>query len=111
LSTIAKKKEKYENLATKSARGEYELVDPLDYMILDKLQDEGTTMGGYYPLADSVPGLRKAHFSDLPNTVVSARLRVMHIQGLVLQVKTVGSKMGWQRTEAGKGVVEAWRQR
>jgi hypothetical protein len=113
VSTVSKKKHPRtrESLAEINARGEYSLVEPLDYMILAQLQDEGTLMGGYYPLADSPAQLRKKHFPELTVTLLTVRLRVMHMQELVKIVNTAGTRSsGWQRTSKGKELVEAWQQ-
>lgn len=97
-------------VAEMNADGQYQIIEPLDYLILEQLQDEGTLMGGYYPLATNVAALKK-HFKELPSTLLSARLRVLGMQDLVVNIATAGSKNGWQRTPKGKELMEAWQQR
>ena len=102
---------KRKNLAQLNAEGEYSLVEPLDYLILAELQEEGTLMGGYYPLATHVKALHKHFKKELPITMLSARLRVLHQQKLAVPVGASSQRIsGWQRTAKGKELVEAWQQ-
>lgn len=103
----------YIRIAERAKKGDYELVEPLDYMILEVLQDEGTLMGGYYPLTTSIGSLRKT-FKELnaaePNLLAN-RCRVLALQGLAIKVRIAGAgKFGWQRSKKGKELVEKWRQ-
>jgi hypothetical protein len=115
VSTIPKKN--WKNLATRNAEGDYDLIEPLDYLILAEMQEEGTLMGGYYPLATNATALKK-RFPELTSSLISTRLRVLHLQGLVVATKTPttegskrSSRQAWQRTKKGKELVEAWQQR
>jgi hypothetical protein len=116
VSTVSEKKPQkkppYVRLADRVKGGEYELVEPLDYLILEMLQDEGELMGGYYPLTTSITALRKA-FKELnaaePNLLAN-RVRVLALQGLTIKVRIAGAgKNGWQRTKAGKELADKWR--
>lgn len=106
-----------EAMSEKAKRGEYTLVEPLDYMILDFLHEDGQMFAGLYPLGDTVQGLHKKFTKEqqaaLPAVSLSSRLRVMNIQGLVI-IKysgvSAGGKMIWQRTKAGTGVVKKWKE-
>lgn len=93
-----------------NAKGEYRLVEPLDYLILEQLQDEGELFAGYYPLATVAATMRKEHFPELPMNIIATRLRMLNMQELAVPIQTVGSKYGWQRTKKGKELMEAWRQ-
>lgn len=108
-----KDKPGYERIADKAARGVYSLVEPLDYLILDKLVDEGTTMGGYYPLGTTVVNLVKQFEKQVPSSVISGQLRSMYIQGLVVKIKIAGATAGhaWQRTERGVKALNEWKER
>lgn len=93
------------------------MVVPLDFMILDKLPDEGTLMGGYFPITAFVEELGERHFKELTSDQIGGRLRSMAAIGLTVMVKTVGAgkqsrrQHGWQRTEKGKEVLAAWQAR
>jgi hypothetical protein len=99
----------YVRLADRAKRGQYDLVEPFDYMILGLLPEEGALMGGYYPITVSVSELRKRHFTELPAPKISARLVSMNVQGLVVLAGS-GKGQGWQRTQTGKEVYEKWQQ-
>lgn len=85
---------------------------PLDYLIIDALHDEGELLGGYYPVGDTVAQLRKKHFSELTSDQLSARLRALMTQGIVVRVKGVGTSGNylWQRTTTGKELLQQWQQ-
>jgi hypothetical protein len=86
------------------------MVEPLDYLILQQLPDEGTSVGGLYQLGETLQGL--AEKFPLPSSALGGRLRSMKIGGLTRSVKIVPTRAGkdkaWQKTEAGKKRLEAW---
>lgn len=84
-----------------------DLVDPLDYLILKELPDEGELIGNYYPLAATVKNLARRTFPELTPAKLSGRVRSLEIVGLTLSV-SLGTDKGWQRTKEGKEVYEAW---
>lgn len=90
-------------MAQRKIDKDYELIVPLDYVILDRLMDEGTMMGGIAPLGTAVSELRKRKPLDiLTPEEVSARLRNMNTQGLAIKVRTSGNKrFVWQRSAEG----------
>ena len=90
-------------------RDTYTLVDPLDYLILQELPDEGELMGGYYPVAETVKNLRKTKFPQLDVNLLTGRVRGMGIYGLTVKVNLAGGA-GWQITKKGKEVLAAWQQ-
>jgi hypothetical protein len=104
----------YEGLASKAARGEYELVEPLDYMILDLLQDEGSMFADLYPLGETVPALVKKLGGKLTNSQLTSRVRILHIQGLIVQKKSLTNKSGsttvWQRSKVGASLLNKWKE-
>lgn len=107
---------KNNTLPERAARGEYELVDPLDYLILDKLQPEGTLFAGLYPLGDTVKALG-AKFDQvkggLTGSFIVARLRPLRLQGLVVPKNAGSSTRGktvWQRTARGTEVLTKWKE-
>lgn len=112
------RKEIYKRVGDRAAKGDYTLIEPLDYMILDKLPDEGTTMGGIYPLGASVANLvklfKKETGQDVPSGVFSGQLRSMHMQKLAVKVKVTGigsAAFAWQRTKEGKKLLNKWKER
>lgn len=98
-------------LAEKAAKGEYELVEPLDYLILERLPDEGELVMGYYPMAATVPQLRKEGFGEVLSAgEMGGALKRLNIQGIVARVTTRGTKsFGYQRTELGKNLLKKWK--
>lgn len=93
-----------ERLTEKAARGEYELIEPLDILIIEQLPLEGTLFGGLYPLGETVENLRKKFDGKVKVTTLTARMRLLNIQGLVARTNSVSEGRGmtvWQRTAAG----------
>lgn len=110
-----KDKPGYQTVGQKAESGEYDLIYPLDMLILDLLPNEGTTMGGYYDLGTSVQAIGEAlKGAKLGPDYLSGRLRSMMYQGLVLRIKAVGSstsKWQWQRTPTGKKLLDEWKEK
>lgn len=99
----------YKRLEDRAKEGKFDLVLPLDQMLVEKLPDEGETFAGMYPMGERVVSLRKQHFPKLSADAISARLRSLEAQGLVVSTKSVGTggNKVWQRTELGKLVLLA----
>lgn len=98
------------NIKKKLERDGIELVDPLDYKILELLPVEGTTMSGLYPLGTLVKEVSRT--LKIPSGVATGRVRYMDYAGLVKQIKALGSgtaKHAWQRTFLGDKYLTEWR--
>lgn len=110
------RKSTYENLKTKAARGEYTLVAPLDYLIMDVLPTEGTLFAGMYPLGETAANIAKKlkvgkGSMPLTSNIVTNRLRLMHEQGLVMKHNRVpgASSAVWQKTKTGNTIAKGWK--
>lgn len=102
----------WENLREKSARGEFELIDPMDYMILELLPDEGELVMGYYPFTKDADTLVKERFTDMRPGQLAGNMRRLIIQGLVIRVRTRAAKSrshGYQRTAQGRKLFDEWK--
>lgn len=102
---------RYERLGDRAARGEYELVEPLDYLLLGELPEAGTMLAGLYQIGSTVAELEKKF--PLTSSQIHARIRSLHVQGLVVKVKTFGTgagKWSWQRSEEGSALVDKWKE-
>lgn len=103
----------YESIGEKAKRGEYTLVEPLDYMILGFLPDEGTLFAGLYPLGETVPALHKKFDKKVPVTMLSSRMAVLNKQALVEKKASLGTGGGasvWQRTKLGAKLYKTWQE-
>lgn len=103
-------------LAEAAARGEYSLVAPLDYIILDHLPEVGTLALGLYPLGETVVNLRKKFTPEQQQLItapaLSARVRVLHDQSLIESSHSGvnnGGKKIWQRTKTGTKILNDWK--
>lgn len=101
----------YVGLKERAAKGEFTLVEPLDYLLLEMLPEEGELVMGLYPLAKTVDQLRKEKLSPLTPGQVSGQIRSLSAQGLVIMVRTRShtTSRAYQRTELGKKVYEEWK--
>lgn len=107
------------NLKDKAARGEYSLMEPFDYMVLEKLPEVGTLFAGLYPLGETAKSLiskfPKIEGKPIPSTTMSSRLLVLHKQGLVSKIDTTvpgtGTRGSWQRTRAGTKLYKEWKEK
>lgn len=89
------------------------VVEPLDYMLLDKLPKEGTLAGGLYPIGETVPGLvKKLGGKPVTTAIVSSRVRILGVLGLATKKKGVGGvgNFVWQITKRGEEVLQSWKQ-
>jgi len=89
-----------------------DMVDPLDYLILGVLPEEGSLVLGAYPDGKESFTIGKEALNDAvsPN-IIGRRLGVMHAEALVVKVRAPKTKTGftWQRTAAGKAVFQDWK--
>lgn len=88
-----------------------QLVDPLDFLLLEELPEQGSQVG-IVPLGRTVPDLvRHERFTGLTSDQVSGRLRYMAQQGLTTTVNVlpVSRGKGYQITPAGKRALREWR--
>jgi hypothetical protein len=88
--------------------GEYEIpILPVDYAILELLPDEGTMLGMYTPLAKRVKAILPK-LDGMTSAQANGRLTSLHRLGLVTPVivQPVNSGLGWQRTPAGRRLIE-----
>jgi len=107
---VPEKKAGWMNLAERAKRGDYDLIEPLDYMILDALPDEGELVMNYYPLAASSNQLIKEKFKGMTAGQIGSSLSRMRIQGLTVKVKTRSVReYGYQRTKVGKQLLDKWK--
>lgn len=108
---MAGPKQRYVRIAERVEKtGEYELIDPLDYKLLEVLPEEDAMFAGLYPLGETAIALSNKLKGVLDSHQVAQRLRVMLHQGLVVKKKALGSSETaiWQRTATGKEVYEKW---
>lgn len=100
-----------EALIAKIGRGEIEMIDPLDYRILELLVEEGTTMSGLYPIGTMVKEV--ARTLGITSEVVTGRVRYMKLCGYTATVRALGGgksgKNAWQRTALGDQVLNEWK--
>lgn len=90
----------------------FEMVEPLDYLILDMLPNEGTLFAGAYPSGKSVSELkREIGEGQISSGTFSRRLQAMSEEDLVVVKKGVGTNGDriWQATPRGRNVVERWK--
>lgn len=93
------------------------LIDPIDYLILQLLPEEGTLAFGAYQTGLTVRELaiqlhkQKLVEVQLPSSTLSSRVRVLAMLKLAVKHTGLGtgSKHVWQRTPKGKGLYEQWR--
>jgi len=101
----------YERIAERAAQGDFTLVEPMDYMILGHLNDEGTMFANAYQLAHTATQLSRDVFSSaITPQVIGPRMNSLKTQGLVVGVKVPGNlgKNAYQRTMTGKKIYEDW---
>lgn len=108
---------KGEGLAERAAKGNYTLIAPLDYLIMEALPEEGTLFAGLYPLGETVRNLgvklpKTPDKKNLPSSMIQTRLRLLSLQGLASKAQrnlgTSGAAV-WQRTKTGTEVLKAWK--
>lgn len=103
---------KYVSNRERTDQGENLLIDPLDYLIMDKLPAQGTLMGGVVPIGETVRNLVNTAFKDLLSSEeVAGRLNAMQFTGHTVSVRLQGGKRthGWQITKRGQEDLAAWK--
>ena len=102
--------------AEKIEQGIYELVAPLDYMILDFMPEEGAMFAGLYPLGETAANLLKKFTPEqqkaMKSTLIAARLVSLNVQKLAINMRAGGTteKRVWQRTKKGTEVLNEWKE-
>ena len=89
---------------------ELQMVDPLDYLILQELPEEGA-QAGLIPLGITTKHLRKmGKFDGLSSDLLSGRLRNMAHYGVTKTVNLVpvSAGKGFQITEKGQRLLDEW---
>lgn len=107
----AKTRGEYRSVAERAAEGEYELVDPLDYLILDNLPEEGTTIGGILPLGATVSDIAKNKLGiEVESSMISGRMVSLKTAGLAVVISMARSdSAGWQITKLGEKILAEWK--
>lgn len=109
MAKAGKHGQKAANFAESLAKGEYQLVEPLDYIILSHLPDEGELVMGYYPYAKSAKQLVRDDMPGLKGPMLIGPIRRLAIQGLIVRVVTRSVRENaYQRTKLGKKMYEEW---
>ena len=112
---MTRKKTPYERVEQKAARGEYSLVEPLDYYIMEKLPEEGTLFAGMFPLGETIANvainLPKVEGKPFPRDIVAVRMRALKLQGLALPTKGATSTKIFQRTRKASVLLKAWKEK
>jgi hypothetical protein len=96
------------NSKAKGSGNYYEAV-PLDFELLRRMPAQGSMLG-YHQLALTVPHAVKELNKEAPkggeltSSLVSSRVRSMHVAGLVVKTRVMGAgaSHGWQRTPKGE---------
>lgn len=101
-------KRRYKPVSELAKEGKISLVEPLDYLIMDTIQDEGTMLGEFYPLGTTVRDLVQNQFKGLDSDMISGRLRAMEQYGLTQHVQMPGAR-GWQTTKMGQEWLTEWK--
>lgn len=111
----ANRKDPYTKLRERSARGDYELIEPLDYLLMEKLPEVGEMFAGLYPMGETVQNLSKKFPTPnglLDTTTITNRMRALDAQGLTSHTRSAISSNGskiWQRTAKGTDLVRKWK--
>jgi hypothetical protein len=96
-----------------TVKPETNLVEPLDFLILDLLPPEGTTAFGVYPDGQTAASLSKQIGEGrLKTSTFSTRLRVLKLMDYTTSKRGIsGATKGqvWQRTEAGEKALHRWK--
>lgn len=112
--TEGHRKQGYQRIRERATRGDYELVVPFDFLILEHLPEVGSLFAGLYPLGETVAtiskSISKTSKETLPSGIVYGRMRSMEVQGLVEFTKGPKSKRIWQRTPKGSEVYKKWKE-
>lgn len=101
----------YQRIGELAKKGDFSwMVEPLDYLILKELPDEGTNVGGMYQLGTTVSSMSEKF--PVGSNVLSGRLRALSMGGLTRKIRMVAESRGkdyaWQKTVFGKEVLDKW---
>lgn len=108
---LAKRGDKPPTIEEQAKKGDYVLVDPLDYLILGALPDEGELVMGYYPFAKTVQQLAKENLPGMKGSQLVGPIRRLLIQDLIKRVATRNTRENaYQRSMKGKELFEKWEQ-
>lgn len=105
---------KKKTIAERAAEGDYDLVIPLDFKILEEMPAFGTTLAGMYELGTTVGSIAKT-YPMVSSGSIAARVRNLHAMGICHMVKLIGGPGGagktiaWQRTELGDRLLKEWK--
>ena|SRR6185312_13167221 len=101
-----------ESLEQRAVRGDYDLIVPLDYLLMEAIPVEGTTLSGLYEIGETVNSLRKK-FPDLSPGNLGSRLKLLEKQGLTRQVRMLGTgtstNRAWQHTKTAQALIDKWK--
>lgn len=97
----------------KPAEGEYELVVPLDYKLLEELPVEGTMLADLYEIGSTVKEIQKK-YPALHSGSIARRLSTMMRYGLTRKVRIIGragnsGTFAWQRTHKADKLLSTWK--
>lgn len=92
-----------------NAKGEYQLVDPLDYIIIGHLPDEGELVMGYYPYAKTAKQLVRDDMPGLKGSMLVGPIRRLLEQKLIVRAGSRSVRENaYQRTPLGKKLYDEW---
>lgn len=102
------------HIEARGRAGDYsDLILPLDYLILEQLTPEGTTMSGLYPIGSSTKAIEKGLQGAIAGSAISARIRIMNMLGLAIKVKSLGQgnhAAAWQRSVKAEELLKKWKE-
>lgn len=100
----------WKNLTQRAKEGNYDLVEPLDYMIIDLLPNDGELVMGYYPFAKTPRHLQEEKFKELSVAEIAGCLKRLSLQDLVARVRTRGAReYGYQRKPQAVKLLREWK--
>jgi hypothetical protein len=87
------------------------LIDPLDFLLLERMSPEGTMHFGAYPDGATAKQLSEMFDGHVRSGTIGMRCRVLSLTGYAVKLKGVGTggKSVWQRTEQGEKALKKWR--
>jgi hypothetical protein len=88
-----------------------DLIDPLDYLILGALPEEGTMIAGAYPDGRTSKQLSRELFnSEVTPSQIGPRMNALVYHSLVVKKKGIGVNGAfiYQRTPKGDEVYDKW---
>lgn len=86
------------------------MVEPLDYLIMQEMPDEGTNVG-LYQVGSTVKNIHeKLGKSNISSGSLSARVRTLKLAGFIRTVRMVGTAgtAAYQKTPRGKEILDEW---